>query len=91
MKLVIRQEATPDQLEKGQCIVYSRNDNSLGLILACPKCGCVATGTHHYDAIEQSLNPSVVCNAQIIAINEDKICIRCDYHGWLKNGVFTDV
>lgn len=75
--LVIKNEAYPDELKKGEVIIYRRKDNTEGLILCCPKCGYTATGTHEYDNETQTLKPSIKCGG-------------CYFHGHLKNGIFTD-
>jgi hypothetical protein len=87
---VIKQDAYPDELVRGECIIYVRNDKdgnlvSHGLIICCPKCGKTSTGPHTYNKETKTLNPSIVCNS----ITDEGI--KCTYHGWLKNGIFTDV
>ena len=90
LQAVIKQDAYPEELVRGECIIYVRNDKdgnliSYGLIICCPKCGKSSTGTHIYDKETQTLHPSIVCNS----IKDDDI--KCDYHGWLINGVFSEV
>ena len=90
MVVVIKQEAYPDELVRGECIVYTRNDKdgkliSHGLIICCPRCGKASTGTHIYDPDTKTLHPSIVCNS----ITDSGI--KCDFHGWLINGIFTNV
>lgn len=90
MLAIILQDAYPDELVRGECIVYVRNDKegkliSHGLIICCPRCGKTSTGVHTYNPETKTLYPSIVCNS----IKDDET--KCDYHGWLRNGIFTDV
>ena len=90
LKAVIKIDAYPDELSRGECILYVRNDKdgnliSHGLIICCPRCGKTSTGVHTYNPNTQTLHPSIVCNS----INDDGI--KCDYHGWLINGMFSQV
>ena len=90
IKAVIKQDAYPDELVRGECIVYIRNDKngkliSHGLIICCPKCGKTSTGPHTYNPETFTLHPSIVCNSISDA------GIKCDYHGWLINGIFINV
>jgi len=90
---IIKQDAYPDELKRGECILYTRHEDkndrkkitSYGLIICCPKCGITSTGPHSYDIKTNSLHPSIVCNS----INDKGV--KCDYHGWLKNGIFTNL
>jgi len=86
----IKQDAYPEDLVRGECIVYVRNDKdgnliSHGLIICCPKCGKSSAGPHTYDPDTKTLHPSIVCNS----ITDEGV--KCDYHGWLINGVFSEV
>ena len=93
MKAVIKQDAYPDELKRGECILYTRHQDkndrkkitSYGLIICCPKCGKTSTGNHIFNKETITLHPSIVCNS----INDDGI--KCNYHGWLRNGNFTDI
>jgi hypothetical protein len=90
LQAVIKQEAYPDELVRGECIVYIRNDKngkliSHGLIICCPKCGKTSTGPHIYNPETLTLHPSIVCNS---ITDEGQ---KCTYHGWLKNGIFSEV
>jgi hypothetical protein len=90
MIAVIKQDAYPEELSRGECIVYVRNDKngkllSYGLIICCPKCGKTSTGPHTYTPATKTLHPSIVCNS----ITDEGI--KCTYHGWLINGVFSEV
>ena len=93
MLATIKRDAYPDELVRGECIIYVRHEDkadsekitSYGLIICCPRCGKTSTGPHTYDPETQTLQPSIVCNS---ITDEGK---KCDYHGWLKNGVFTNV
>jgi hypothetical protein len=93
MIAVIKRDAYPDELVRGECIYYVRHEDkndrekitSYGLIICCPRCGKTSTGVHTYDPDTKTLHPSIVCNS----INDNGI--KCDYHGWLKNGIFTEV
>jgi len=93
MNAVIKRDAYPDELVRGECIYYTRHEDktdrnkitSHGLIICCPKCGKTSTGKHRYDPETKTLHPSIVCNS----INDEGI--KCNYHGWLLNGVFTNI
>ncbi len=90
IKAVIKQDAYPDELVGGECIVYIRNNKdgkliSYGLIICCPKCEKTSTGPHMYNPETFTLHPSIVCNSITDA------GVKCDYHGWLINGIFTNV
>lgn len=93
LKAVIRRDAYPNELVHGECICYSRYQDknnkkkisSYGLIICCPRCGKTSTGNHVFDKKTITLYPSIICNL----INDDGV--KCNYHGWLKNGIFTDV
>lgn len=90
MLATILQDAYPDELVRGECIIYVRNDKddkliSYGLIICCPRCGKTSTGVHTYNPETKTLHPSIVCNS----INDEGV--KCDYHGWLRNGIFTEV
>ena len=90
---VIKQDAYPDELVRGECIIYTRHDDkndwdkitSWGLIICCPKCGKTSTGPHTYDQDTKTLHPSIVCNS----ITDEGV--KCTYHGWLRNGIFSEV
>jgi hypothetical protein len=87
---VIKQDAYPDELVWGECIVYVRNDKdgnliSRGLIICCPKCNKTSTGPHTYNPETLTLHPSIVCNS---ITDEGQ---KCTYHGWLINGIFSEV
>jgi hypothetical protein len=90
LQAVIKQDAYPDELVRGECIIYIRNDKdnnliSHGLIICCPKCGKTSTGPHTYNPETKTLHPSIVCNS---ITDEGQ---KCTYHGWLINGIFTEV
>lgn len=93
MIAIIKQDAYPDELVKGECIIYTRHDDkgnpdkitSWGLIICCPKCGKTSTGAHMYNPDTKTLHPSIICNSITDA------GVKCDFHGWLKNGSFIDV
>ena len=75
--IIIAQEKYPEELLPNEVIVYSRSDGTFGLIMRCPKCNQVTTGTHLYNKDTKSLTPSLVH--------------PCGYHGYLTNGEFKDV
>jgi hypothetical protein len=92
MLAVIKQDAYPDELVRGECILYTRHENkdnhnitSYGLIICCPRCGKSSSGPHKYNPETLTLHPSIVCNS----IKDDGN--KCDYHGWLRNGIFSEV
>jgi len=92
MKAVIKIDAYPDELVRGECLLFIRHEDktdrmkitSYGLIVCCPKCGRASSGPHVYDPETKTLHPSLVCNSVTDGI-------KCDYHGWLKNGVFSEI
>lgn len=82
-QLLIKKIFKFSDLGKSEGCVYKKGSinnilSGFGLILGCPKCGFVSTGTHFYDIRKKTLTPSIVCS-------------NCDYHGFLTNGEFTDV
>ena len=74
--ITIVRDKLPEELLPNEVIVYVRNDETFGLIMRCPKCNQVTTGSHKYNKETKSLTPSLVH--------------PCGYHGHLKNGVFVD-
>jgi len=86
VKLVIKQDAGPDALDRGEAIIFTKRDpqqsyamESEGLVFGCPQCGhVVSSGDHKYDRRAQTLTPSIGCQ-------------KCGYHGHLKNGIFDNV
>ena len=71
--------------EENSDIVNKPAEEASSLSGICPRCGKTSTGPHVFDKKTTTLHPSIVCNS----INDNGI--KCDYHGWLKNGIFTDV
>jgi transcription elongation factor Elf1 len=85
VKLKIRQSAAPEDLGKGEGIIFTRRDplrsyamESEGLVFGCPRCAHVSTGEHKYDRATKTLTPSIICG-------------KCGYHGKLINGIFNKV
>lgn len=68
-------------LNKGDGLIFTDGDK-LGLIIVCPKCGKKTSGRHIYNKETRSLTPSIVHNQELGG---------CGYHGYLTNGVFTEV
>lgn len=58
--IIIAQEKEPDELLPNEGIVYDRDDGTFGLIMRCPRCNEVTTGTHKYNKETKSLTPSLV-------------------------------
>lgn len=54
------------------------------LIICCPRCGTISAsrGNHIYISNNKSYHPSIV---------HDVNYGGCGWHGWLKNGVFTEI
>lgn len=76
-------------VNKGDAIMvwgrHSETGNKIKqLIICCPRCGnlSASAGNHIYDEETKSYSPSIVHNPDLGG---------CGYHGWLKNGTFTDV
>jgi len=72
-----------DQLKNpGDASEYTK-DNRIYIVWVCPKCGdqtASKTG-HNWNRKTETLSPSIVHNVKLGG---------CGYHGWLKNGVFTE-
>lgn len=86
MIAVIKQELMPYELKKGECIVVDYNDNGrLGLIMCCPRCGETSASKdqkHTFNRETFSYTPSIIHDVELGG---------CGYHGYLTNGIFTDV
>lgn len=52
------------------------------LILCCPNCGRVSSKPNLYIPETKTLSPSIICGDQKVT--------GCGWHGWLKNGIFTN-
>lgn len=82
--IVINNDKIPIELDENEAIIYERREDkdnpekatSYGLIFRCPKCKEATSGPHTWDRETLSLTPSIVH--------------PCGYHGWLKNGEFTN-
>lgn len=71
-------------LNKGDALVHENKElGHLQLIIVCPGCGKVSAsaGKHKFDPATKSYHPSIV---------HDKSLGGCGWHGWLKNGIFTE-
>lgn len=79
MKLVIRDDAYPNELEKGEAIIV-QNGDIFQLIICCPVCGKSGSsaGSHIYNIETQTYHPSVVHNKDLGG---------CGAHYWIRNGV----
>lgn len=72
-------------VNKGDAVVYMNNELGwLQLIIVCPSCGkpSASAGKHKYDPETKSYHPSIVHDVNLGG---------CGWHGWLKNGIFTNV
>lgn len=82
--IVIKNDKVPSELLENEGIIYQRRDDkanpekatSYGLIFRCPKCKEATSGPHKLDVATLTLTPSIVH--------------PCGYHGWLRNGEFSD-
>lgn len=71
-------------LNKGDAIVYKNEELGwLQLFIVCPGCGkkSASKGKHKYDPDTKSYTPSIVHDINLGG---------CGWHGWLKDGVFTN-
>lgn len=71
-------------INKGDAMIYIGKEEKFQLSIICPGCGkqSASAGGHVYDPITQSYSPSIVHNKDLGG---------CGWHGWLKNGIFTEV
>lgn len=70
--------------EKGDAFpYYNKYLQRWQLVICCPGCGQVSgsAGKHRWDQATQSYHPSIVHSETLGG---------CGWHGWLKNGVFTN-
>lgn len=70
--------------EPGRAVMFTYPDQSLGLILCCPQCGKASsssTGGHKYNPETQTVTPSII---------HDKKLGGCGWHGFLRNGKFSN-
>lgn len=85
IKLNLIKEDSKYPEKAGDAIVVKYPDH-LGLVWCCPKCGqatATANGHKHvFDPKTNSLSPSIVHAKELGG---------CGYHGFLINGIFTDV
>jgi len=74
----IAQEKYPDELLPGEAIVVTGlSGGRNGLILCCPNCGKSSGSDYHaYDKETKTYSPSIVHD--------------CGWHGFLKNGKFSN-
>lgn len=79
MKLVLLDDAYPDELQKGEAIVVIGNNKALQLIICCPVCGqsSSSAGNHVFNRETMSYTPSVVHNKDLGG---------CGAHYWITNG-----
>lgn len=77
-------ENIDDVKEKGDAIIVIGHNGLKQLIICCPQCGekSASTGNHIYDEKTKTYSPSIVHNIDLGG---------CGWHGWLKNGIFTNV
>ncbi len=82
IKLNIVEDIDECQRKGDAVIVIGRNDLKQ-LIICCPQCGKTSgsAGNHVYNEETKSYTPSIVHNKELGG---------CGYHGWLKNGVFSN-
>lgn len=73
-------------LNKGDALIVTGHDKLTQLLIVCPGCGKVsgsAKGAKHvYDRETKSYTPSIVHDSNLGG---------CGWHGWLTNGIFTEV
>lgn len=80
MKLTVHQDAYPDELKKGEAIIFSYEDGTYGLIICCPQCGRTSSSTKHkFNKETQTHSPSVI---------HDQAKGGCGAHYWIRNGEF---
>lgn len=72
-----------DLKNRGDAHTVIGHGGRIQLILVCPGCGEASgsAGSHVYNKETQSYTPSIV---------HDKKLGGCGWHGWLKNGIFTE-
>ncbi len=70
-------------INKGDAMTYIGKEGRLQLLIVCPKCGKISgsVGNHIFNPETKSYNPSIVHNKDLGG---------CGWHGWLKNGIFTE-
>lgn len=70
-------------LNKGDAIMYVGRNKNIQLAIVCPRCGRISAsaGGHAYNKKTRTYHPSIV---------HDKKLGGCGWHGWLKNGIFTE-
>jgi hypothetical protein len=70
-------------LEKGDAHMVIGREGRLQLIIVCPGCGrrSGSAGNHVYNEETKTYHPSIVHNIDLGG---------CGWHGWLKNGIFTE-
>jgi hypothetical protein len=76
-------ECQENLINKGDIYPYSGKNGLLQLAIVCPGCGKVSAsaGKHKYDPLTLSYHPSIVHSKKLGG---------CGWHGWLKNGEFTE-
>jgi hypothetical protein len=70
-------------LNKGDAMTYIGRDNKLQLAIVCPGCGKISAsaGGHVFNPDTQTYSPSIVHDVNLGG---------CGWHGWLKDGIFTE-
>jgi len=70
-------------LNKGDAMIYIGRENRKQLVIVCPECGRVSAsaGNHSYNEETKTYHPSIVHNKDLGG---------CGWHGWLRNGEFTE-
>jgi len=68
---------------KGDAHIVIGHNNQKQLIICCPGCGKTSgsAGNHVFDESTNTYHPSIVHDVKLGG---------CGWHGWLKNGVFTE-
>lgn len=75
---IVPPDTDQEEMAKGDTMIYTRENNSLGIICACPQCGYVVSHTPHiYNEVTKSATPSL-------------LCLKCDFHGYLTNGEYKN-
>lgn len=72
-----------DLKNRGDALVVIGRNKQKQLIIVCPKCGkkSGSSGNHVYNEETKTYHPSIVHNMKLGG---------CGWHGWLRNGIFTE-
>ena len=75
----VLEEMQPGDVMSFNKVLTSGLEIKKGIIYCCPKCGETSAGTenHEFNISTMNVKPSIIH--------------RCGYHGYLKDGIFTNV